>query len=627
MIIFTGFEEDDLALRSLKQSFTIQEIPINDAIENDHLSHADVILLGPQTAGPVKVIQQVYATDKQLSVVLLALPVNIIQLKQSIQFAPFIGNNTLVTALHAELDLVSICKSAALRSRQKRSFNKIKIKPEPIAQLARTEKVKVEQLGNFLQHAPIAALVMNEDDEIINLNSKAKSLFTDVVKGNNHLNHLFPHSSTEKIKKFIHQPNGEQQIIVLAQQKHFELTASEVLNEEGQKHFLILVNDVTIQRQEAERIQSILEALPQMAWTADAAGKVDYLTKGWYSYTGQKENEALGEGWKEVIHVNDLNKLLKLWNSSLQSGKPLQQAAKFKNLKGEYRWHLIRAAAVKDKAGFISKWVGTCTDVHDQILLTEELERKVKERTRSLEETNAELEQFAHISSHDLQEPLRKIRTFTDILKRNSINVLNEQSVKYLDKISTTSERMAKFLNDLLNFTGLHEKQHFEVVDLNKIVNDILVDLELLISQKKASIEKDELPKLKAIPIQMQQLFYNLINNALKFSKKDVAPRITITSRQLLEEELPKYPQLHQYKKYYEIIVKDNGIGFEQQYAEKIFNIFQRLHTRTEFAGTGIGLSLVKKVVTNHKGEISVVSTPGEGAAFQVILPSLQSYV
>ncbi len=238
MIIYTGFTKEDSVLQSLKQSFAIKEISVDEVIANGHLSHADVILLGPQTPVPVKLIQKIYEKDKQLSVVLLALPANITLLKQTVHFAPFVGNNTLVIAMHAELDLASVCKSAALRTSQKRSFNKIKTNPEPIAQLAHTEKVKVEQLGNFLEHAPIAALVMNEDDEIIHLNSKAKSLFTGVVKGNNQLNHLFPHSSTEKIKKFIHQPNGEQQIIVFAQQKQFELTASEVLNDEGKKHFL-----------------------------------------------------------------------------------------------------------------------------------------------------------------------------------------------------------------------------------------------------------------------------------------------------------------------------------------------------------------------------------------------------
>jgi light-regulated signal transduction histidine kinase (bacteriophytochrome) len=267
-------------------------------------------------------------------------------------------------------------------------------------------------------------------------------------------------------------------------------------------------------------------------------------------------------------------------------------------------------------------WVGTCTDIHDQILLTEELERKVKERTHSLEVTNSELEQFAHVSSHDLQEPLRKIRTFADLLKDNIYQDLDEGSKRYLDKISSTAERMSASLRALLNFTSLRREEKFVSVDLNQIVSQVLIDLELMISQKDASVKVSTLPVIKAVPIQMQQLFYNLINNALKFSKHETAPLIKISSRQLMEEELIRFPQLQHFKEYHEVVVKDNGIGFDQIYAEQIFTVFQRLHSQTKYEGTGIGLSLVKKVVSNHGGEVHVYSRPNEGTAFHVILPA-----
>jgi light-regulated signal transduction histidine kinase (bacteriophytochrome) len=265
--------------------------------------------------------------------------------------------------------------------------------------------------------------------------------------------------------------------------------------------------------------------------------------------------------------------------------------------------------------------VGTSTDIHDQILLTEELERKVNERTHLLQVSNNELEQFAHISSHDLQEPLRKIRTFADLLKENGDQNLNDTSKRYIDKICTTAERMSDSLKALLNFTRLHREEKFVQVNLNEIVAHILIDLELMITQKNAVVQIGDLPVLKAIPIQMQQLFYNLINNALKFSTKDRAPEIVITSKQMGDEQIKSLPQLIFYKQYFEIIVKDNGIGFDQIHSDKIFTIFQRLHTRAEYEGTGIGLSLVKKVVNNHKGEIHAVSQLGVGTSFHIILP------
>lgn len=267
-------------------------------------------------------------------------------------------------------------------------------------------------------------------------------------------------------------------------------------------------------------------------------------------------------------------------------------------------------------------WVGTCTDIHDQVLLTEELEKKVKERTHSLEVINNELEQFTHVSSHDLQEPLRKIMTFSSMLKDTSRQLLDEQSNKYLDKISTTAERMSESLKDLLTYSRLKSEDKFSIVSLNEVVSQVLVDLELLISQKNATIHVSELPVLNAIPVQMQQLFYNLVNNALKFSRPGTPPIIEISATNALQEEITMHPELVRFKEYYKITIKDNGIGFEQKYAEKIFTIFQRLHSKSAYEGTGIGLSLVKKVAINHRGVIYGVSEPDQGAAFHVLLPA-----
>ncbi|HEY0732178.1 MAG TPA: ATP-binding protein, partial [Chitinophagaceae bacterium] len=235
---------------------------------------------------------------------------------------------------------------------------------------------------------------------------------------------------------------------------------------------------------------------------------------------------------------------------------------------------------------------------------------------------NTELEQFAHVSSHDLQEPLRKIRTFAEMLKDNIYDNTDPDSKRYLDKITATAERMSDSLKALLNFTRMQHSNNYAEVDLNKTISQILTDLELLIEQKEAKVIVEPLPVIKAVPIQMQQLFYNLLHNALKFSKPGEKPLLEIRSRRLLEEEILKYPMLQHFKEYHEITVKDNGIGFDQQYAEKIFMIFQRLHSKSEIEGTGIGLALAKKVVKNHGGEIMAHSKRGEGTCFRIILPA-----
>ena len=262
-------------------------------------------------------------------------------------------------------------------------------------------------------------------------------------------------------------------------------------------------------------------------------------------------------------------------------------------------------------------------------LFSEELEKQVLERTYSLNKANAELnysneslEQFAYIASHDLQEPLRKIKTFSALLKDRFNEFLPEGAQELIIKITGSSERMSTLIKEVLDFSRiLHGNLSFEKVNLNNIVRDIINDFDLLITEKDATIKFDKLPIIEAIPLQIKQLFNNLISNALKFSKKNINPVITISSKMLSNEELGKHKTLIQDNPYCEISIKDNGIGFEQQFSDQIFLIFHRLHGRNEFSGTGIGLALCKKIVVNHNGEIYAHSNETDGALFRILLP------
>ena len=282
-----------------------------------------------------------------------------------------------------------------------------------------------------------------------------------------------------------------------------------------------------------------------------------------------------------------------------------------------------------DKFGVALMITGISIDITEQKSFTEELETKVKERTEELQNLNKELnqinkqlEQFAHVASHDLQEPLRKIITFSRRLQDIHEEDVNTEVRYYLEKIENASFRMSTLIHDLLNYSRLlqHEKL-FVQTDLNEILKNVVDDFELFIYEKKAQIKFDKLPTIDAVPLQMNQLFYNLISNALKFSREEVPPVITITSRTLSAEEIQKYPAFNPQVSYVEITFKDNGIGFEQQYAKQIFTIFQRLHSKEAFTGTGIGLALVKKIVENHYGEVFTESQENKGAEFHVILP------
>jgi signal transduction histidine kinase len=248
----------------------------------------------------------------------------------------------------------------------------------------------------------------------------------------------------------------------------------------------------------------------------------------------------------------------------------------------------------------------------------EELEKKVEERTAELLRKNSELEQFAYIASHDLQEPLRKIRTFSDLLQKSLQTGAPVNN--YFDKIQSSAQRMTQLINDVLNYSRLSNREHqFTDIDLNVILQQVKGDFDLLIEQKQAIIKDNCLPVVRGVPLQLQQLFINLIGNSLKFSDKQ--PLITITGSLLPSSEVAFYPELRQDIPYVKLEFTDNGIGFEPQFSEKIFTIFQRLNERRLYDGTGIGLALCKKIVENHHGVIRAVGQPNVGATFIVVLP------
>ena len=282
---------------------------------------------------------------------------------------------------------------------------------------------------------------------------------------------------------------------------------------------------------------------------------------------------------------------------------------------------------LKELDGTINRIMILVNEVTEQVLarkkmeeLNRVLEEEVEARTKDLkqantelERSNKELEQFAYAASHDMQEPLRKIQTFASFLTDTNKEPLSETNIKYISKIQESAKRMSGIINDLLNYSYQSNEKKLVTTDLNKVVADVIFDLELLITQKNAQISYTDLPVLQAVPSQMHQLFYNLLNNSLKFSKPDVQPVINITCTLLQESSTDSVSA--------RISVKDNGIGFEPEYADKIFQLFRRLNDRHSFSGSGIGLALCKKIVTNHNGTINTYSEVNRGANFVITLP------
>ncbi|MDQ6814464.1 MAG: ATP-binding protein, partial [Bacteroidota bacterium] len=257
----------------------------------------------------------------------------------------------------------------------------------------------------------------------------------------------------------------------------------------------------------------------------------------------------------------------------------------------------------------------------------DDLEKDVKEKTADLTQLNLQLDQFAYVASHDLQEPLRKIITFVSRVQENHKSGLSVEVKTYLNKIGGAAGRMRKLIEELLEYSRLvNYDKILSFTDLNAVLENVINDFELMIEEKQAKITSNTLPVISAISLQMNQLFYNLISNALKFTRENELPVLTVTSNKLSEKQVDKLFPQHAATTYYEIVFRDNGMGFDQKYAEQIFVVFQRLHQNSNYTGIGIGLSIIKKIVENHHGKIFVEAKENEGAAFHIILPAQQEY-
>jgi len=293
---------------------------------------------------------------------------------------------------------------------------------------------------------------------------------------------------------------------------------------------------------------------------------------------------------------------------------------------GSFREFLTRVMPVKNANGEVVQWCGTNTDITERKMMEadlrksrDELELRVQERTAELnsymarlEQSNQALQDFAAIASHDLQEPLRKVTAFGNMLKQKCGSSLGEQGNDYMERILKANQRMQSLLMALLEYSRLSTKTNpFVEVNLSNLIGEVLSDLEIRIAKTGGQVHVGILPVISADPTQMRQLFQNVIGNALKFHKEGEKPLVKIqssTNKQMIR-----------------IVVEDNGIGFDEQYLERIFAPFQKLHGRSEYEGTGMGLAICKKIVERHGGSITAKSTPGKGSLFVIDLPLRQA--
>jgi light-regulated signal transduction histidine kinase (bacteriophytochrome) len=263
------------------------------------------------------------------------------------------------------------------------------------------------------------------------------------------------------------------------------------------------------------------------------------------------------------------------------------------------------------------------TDLKSSSEKLDALNKSLLENNNQLEERNRELASFNYIASHDLKEPLRKIQMFSDRLMDIERSRLSEESWKHLIRIHQSAAHLQDLIDALLDYsrTGGNDSS-FEDVDLKLILEGVLIELKESINERKAVIRFTNLPVIKAIPYQIRQLLWNLVSNALKYSKEDAAPVIDIAAMKISSGIMQETGR-SRYEYFWKISVTDNGIGFDQEYSEKIFELFQRLHDKDRYPGTGIGLAICKKIVQNHNGVIRVMSRRDKGSTFEVYLPEI----
>lgn len=316
----------------------------------------------------------------------------------------------------------------------------------------------------------------------------------------------------------------------------------------------------------------------------------------------------------EKIHPDDRKKRELAHLNSYETGN-LDYEARIKKDDGSQSWIRAKGKVLLDDAGNPLTLIGVIQDITEQKQFAEELTRLVFQRTLELQRSNEDLQQFAHVASHDLKEPVRKIKFYSNMLQDQFVDVLPSKAVSHLDKIHNATDRMFSMIDGVLKYSSIRgTAQDIEKIDLNEVFENVQSDLEVLIKQKSASVIVDDLPEIEGAAVLIHQLFYNIVNNALKFSTTEVKPIIKVQS------EILKRYDVEMAK----ITISDNGIGLDPEYITKIFNPFIRLNPRDKYEGTGLGLSLCKKIVEQHYGFIEAAGEQGQGAVFNIILPLKQ---
>jgi PAS domain S-box-containing protein len=360
------------------------------------------------------------------------------------------------------------------------------------------------------------------------------------------------------------------------------------------------VEERTVALQEsAATFKFLADAIPQIVWTANPNGELDYYNSNWYTFTGLTEEESIAYGWQKVIHFQDKQTATDAWNHSVKTGEKFQTEFRMRNAQdGSYRWYLGRALPMRDENGNITKWFGTATDVHDQ-----------KEKSEELTRVNEELDNFVYTASHDLKAPITNLEGLMNLIEGRTPAACADDLQPLHFMMNKQIGKLKLIIHDLAD-VGRIEKdavEGFEKVEIDKLVEEFIVTHQEKIARKEASLRLElHSESLFFSPRHLRSILHNLLDNALKYSHPTIEPEILVATEQQDE--------------YWVLKVKDNGMGIPQEYHNKIFEMFKRFNRHAD--GTGIGLYIVKRITEKYHGSVELESEKGKGSTFTVRLPT-----